>query len=53
MVTLATGILARHRKSKLLTFYNFRLACHNQTKLSLSLPSQAGGGVKLEEILTL
>ena len=31
---------------KILTFYNFRLACHNQTKLSLSLLSQAGG-VKL------
>ena len=32
---------------KILTFYNFRLACHNQTKLSLSLLSQAEGGVKL------
>ena len=36
---------------KILTFYNFRLACHNQTKLSLSLLSQAGG-VKLRKYLS-
>ena len=36
---------------KILTFYNFRLACHNQTKLSLSLLSLAGG-VKLRKYLS-
>ena len=34
---------------KILTFYKFRLACHNQTKLSLSLLSQASS-VKLQNI---